>query len=132
MSSMDQIADFLVRIKNASRAGHRFVDAVWSVLNQNIAEVLKTSRFVEHYIVKHEDGKGTIRVFLAYTKEREPIIRGIEKKSNPGRRIYVGHDEIPNVFNGLGVAVVSTSQGVLAGHEAKKRKIGGELLCCVW
>jgi len=132
MSVMDQIADLLIRIKNASRAGHRYVDVIWSVLNQNIVEVLKEAHFVEHYLVKHEDNKGTLRIFLSYTKEREPLIRGIKKVSNPGRRIYVGYREIPNVFNGLGVAVVSTSQGVLAGREAKKRKLGGELLCCVW
>ena len=132
MSVMDQIADLLIRIKNASRAGHRYVDVTWSVLNQNIVEVLKGAYFVEHYLVKQENGKGTLRVFLSYTKERESVIRGIKKVSNPGRRIYVGYKEIPNVFNGLGVAVVSTSQGVLAGREAKKRKLGGELLCCVW
>jgi len=129
---MDQIADLLIRIKNASRARHRYVDVNWSVLNQNIVEVMKEAHFVEHFLVKQENGKGTLRVFLSYTRERAPIIRGIKKVSNPGRRMYVGYREIPNVFNGLGISIVSTSQGVLAGQEAKKRKVGGELLCCVW
>jgi len=132
MSAMDQIADLLIRIKNASRARHRYVDVNWSVLNQNIVEVMKEAHFVEHFLVKQENGKGTLRVFLSYTKDRSPIIRGIRKVSNPGRRMYVGYREIPNVFNGLGISIVSTSQGVLAGQEAKKRKVGGELLCCVW
>ena len=132
MSVMDQIADLLVRIKNASKAGHRFVDVSWSVLNQNIVEVMKASHFVEHYLVKHENKKGVLRVFLSYIEDRVPLIRGIEKVSNPGRRRYVGYGEIPNVFNGLGIAIVSTSQGVMSGREAKKRKIGGELLCKIW
>ncbi len=132
MAVMDQTADLLIRIKNASSARHRYVDVNWSVLNQNIVEVMKEAHFVEHYLVKQEGGRGTIRIFLSYTKEREPIIRGIKKISNPGRRQYVGYRDIPRVFNGLGIAIVSTSHGVLMGHEAKKRKVGGELLCSVW
>ncbi len=132
MSVSDQIADLLVRIKNASKAKHRYVDVTWSVLNQNIVEVLKDKHFVEHYLVKQENGKGTLRVFLSYTLDREPVIRGMKKVSNPGRRLYVGYREIPHVFNGLGISILSTSQGVLVGQEAKKRKVGGELLCCVW
>ena len=128
----DQLADFLTRIRNATRAGHRFVDVRWNVMNQNVANVLKEQRFVEHFLVKHEDGKGTLRIFLKYSNDKCSLIRGIRKISNPGRRRYVGRDEIPNVFNGLGISIVSTSQGVLVGHEARKRGVGGELLCYVW
>ena len=128
----DQLADFLTRIRNATRAGHRYVDVNWSVMNQNIASVLKEQKFIEHYLVKHEGGIGTLRVFLSYVDGKTSLIRGIRKVSNPGRRRYVKCSEIPSVFNGLGISIVSTSQGVLVGHEAKKRRVGGELLCYVW
>lgn len=132
MSANDQLADFLTRIRNATRAGHRYVDVRFSKLNQNIAQVLKDQRFIEHFLVKHEEGIGTIRIFLRYVDGRESLIRDLRKISNPGRRKYVGHEEIPRVFNGLGISIISTSQGVFAGEEARKRKIGGELLCYVW
>lgn len=128
----DPLADFLTRIRNATTAGHRFVDVRWSVMNQNMATVLKEQKFVEHFLVKHEDGKGTLRIFLKYIDGKQSLIRGIRKISNPGRRRYVGREEIPRVFNGLGISIVSTSQGVLVGHEARKRGVGGELLCYVW
>src|ERR1051325_8238313 len=100
----DQLADFLTRIRNATRAGHRFVDVRWSVMNQNMATVLKEQKFVEHFLVKHEDGKGTLRIFLKYIDGKQSLIRGIRKISNPGRRRYVGREEIPRVFNGLGIS----------------------------
>lgn len=132
MSVNDQLADFLTRIRNATRAGHRYVDVHFSVMNQNMAQVLCEQKFVEHFLVKHEDGIGTIRIFLRYIDGKDSLIRGIRKISNPGRRKYVGYTEIPRVFNGLGISILSTSQGVLVGHEARKRKVGGELLCYVW
>jgi len=132
MCISDQLADFLTRIRNATTAGHRYVDVKYSGINENIAKVMNDSKFIEHYLVKHEAGIGTIRLFLRYTPSRESLIRGIRKISNPGRRRYVGYQEIPRVFNGLGISILSTSQGVLAGHEARKRKVGGELLCYVW
>lgn len=128
----DNIADFLTRLRNASSARHRFVDIRWSMLNQNIAQVLKDQKFIEHFLVKQEDGKGTLRVFLRYKDGRHPLIRGIRKISNPGKRKYVGFREIPQVFNGLGISIVSTSQGIFEGVEARKRKVGGELLCYIW
>jgi small subunit ribosomal protein S8 len=132
MCTSDQLADFLTRIRNATAAGHRYVDVKYSGLNENIAKVMNDSKFIEHFLVKHEAGIGTIRLFLRYNTARESLIRGIRKISNPGRRRYVGYQEIPRVFNGLGISILSTSQGVLAGHEARKRKVGGELLCYVW
>src|SRR5882762_3482865 len=127
MSLSDPIADLLTRIRNASTAHHRYVDVSWSVLNQNIAQILKEEQFVDHFLVKEEDGKSTMRIFLRYGTNREPIIRGLRRISNPGCRKYVGHSKIPRVFNGLGISIVSTSKGVLAGKDARSRKVGGEL-----
>jgi len=132
MSVTDSLADFLTRIRNASRAGHRYVDAHFSNLNQNIAAVLKEQGFIEHYIVKHEGGIGTLRLFLRYAEGMKPLIQGLKKISNPGRRRYVRSEEIPSVRNGLGISIISTSRGVLVGHEARKQKVGGELICYVW
>ena len=132
MSVNDPLADFLTRIRNATRAGHRFVDVQWNNLNQSVAELLQEYNFIEHFLVKEENKISTMRIFLRYIEGRRPLIRGLRKISNPGRRRYVGYEEIPSVFNGLGISVVSTSQGVLAGQEARKRKVGGELLCYVW
>jgi small subunit ribosomal protein S8 len=132
MCANDPLADFLTRIRNASRAGHRYVDVDFSALNQNVAQVLQDQKFIEHFITKEEAGKGTMRLFLRYTPSRRPLISGIERRSTPGRRRYIGVDHIPRVRSGLGLAILSTSQGVISGHEALKRKIGGELLCYVW
>jgi small subunit ribosomal protein S8 len=132
MSFNDPISDLLTRIRNASKAHHRYVDIQWSVLIQNIAQVLKNESFIEHFLVKNEDGKAQMRIFLRYTPNRLPLIRGLKRVSNPGRRRYVGYSKIPRVFNGLGITILSTSKGVLVGSEARNRKVGGELLCCVW
>lgn len=132
MSTHDPIADLLTRIRNGSKAQHRYVDIQWSNLIQNIVQVLKDEKFVDHFLVKEENGKSTMRIFLRYTETREPLIRGLKKISNPGRRKYVGYEEIPSVFNGMGISLLSTSKGVLVGAEARKRKVGGELLCYVW
>jgi small subunit ribosomal protein S8 len=132
MSVNDPLADFLTRIRNATRAGHRFVDVQWTNLNQSIAQLLQDYKFIEHFLVKEEHGIHRMRIFLRYVEGRRSLIRGLRKISNPGRRKYVGYAEIPSVFNGLGISVVSTPQGVLAGPEARKRKVGGELLCYVW
>ncbi len=132
MSMHDPIADLLTRIRNASMAHHRFVDVPWSVLNQNIVQVLRDENFVEHFLVKQEDGKSTMRVFLRYTEARKPVIQGLKRISSPGCRRYVGHAKIPRVFNGLGISIISTSKGVLSGTNARRDKVGGELLCYVW
>ncbi len=128
----DPLADFLTRIRNSCQARHRWVDVPFSVLNENVAKLLKDQNFIDHFLTKREKGKGTIRMFLRYNVDRTPLIRGIRKISNPGRRRYVCWRKIPTVFNGMGIAIVSTSQGVLVGREAVERKVGGELLCYVW
>lgn len=133
MAVNDPIADFLTRIRNACKAQHRYVDISWSNMNQSIAEILKERGFIENFLVKLESSaRGTIRIFLKYATGREPVIQGLKRISKPGLRRYVKSDEIPTFFGGLGVSIVSTSQGVIPCHEAKKRKIGGELLCQIW
>ena len=112
-------------------AKHRYVDVPWSRMKQGLASILKAEGLIEHYIVKDTDSKGVMRVFLKYTG-RQPVIKGLRRLSRPGKRKYVAVDDIPCFYGGLGVAIVSTSQGLLAGNEAKKRGIGGELLCTVW
>lgn len=133
MAVNDPIADFLTRIRNAIKAQHRYVDIDWSKMNQNLAEILKALGFIENFLVKQEtSSRGTIRLVLKYCTGRMPVIQGLKRISKPGLRRYVKHDEIPTFFGGLGVPIVSTSEGVLPGYEARKRKIGGELLCLVW
>lgn len=132
MSFNDPVSDLLTRIRNASMARHRYVDVQWSVLTQSIAQILKNESFIDHFLVKNEEGKSHMRIFLRYTTDRAPLIRGLTRESKPGRRRYVGYNDIPKVFNGLGISIVSTSKGVLLGSEARSRKVGGELLCHVW
>ncbi len=128
----DPIADFLTRLRNGSMAGHRHVDVLWSKLIQNIAEVMKETGFIEQYLVREVDGKHEMRVFLKYNAMRKPVIRGLKRISVPGRRRYAGASHVPSVFNGLGISVISTSQGVISGIEARRRHVGGEVLCYVW
>ncbi len=133
MAVSDPIADFLTRIRNATRAQHRYVDMDWSKMKQNMADILKSQGFIESYLVKMDSKqRGTVRVFLKYTPMRKPVIQGIKRVSRPGLRQYVSHTDIPRFHGGMGVSIVSTSQGIMAGLDASKRKIGGELLCMVW
>lgn len=133
MAVSDPIADFLTRIRNACKAQHRYVDIDWSRMKQSLAEILKAQGMIENYLVKQDSAsRGTIRLFLKYASGRAPVIQGVKRVSKPGLRRYVKHDDIPTFYGGLGVSIVSTSQGLLPGGEARKRKIGGELLCIVW
>ena len=129
----DPIADFLTRIRNATKAQHRYVDVDWSRIKQNIAGILKAEGFIDDYLVKVDEGhRGTIRLFLKYSEGRRPVIQGIKRASKPGLRRYVASQDIPRFYGGFGLSIVSTSQGVMAGMEAIKKNIGGELLCLVW
>jgi small subunit ribosomal protein S8 len=133
MAVNDPVADFLTRIRNALNAQHRYVDSNWSKMKQSIAEILKNQGFIENYLIKKESSqRGTIRIFLKYSEGRRGVIKGLKRISKPGLRKYVAHDNIPCFYGGLGIAIVSTSQGVLDGGEAINRKVGGELLCLVW
>jgi small subunit ribosomal protein S8 len=133
MAISDPIADFLTRIRNALKAEHRYVDVPWSKIKQNIAEILKNRGFIESYLVKQDSKqRGTMRLFLKYGTGRCPVIQGLKRVSKPGLRQYVKQTDIPQFYGGMGLSIVSTSQGVLAGNEAMKRNIGGEILCLVW
>lgn len=128
----DPIADLLTRLRNASMAHLRYVDVRWSKLKQNVVQVLKEHHYVGGFLVKEADGITTMRIYLRYNQARLPIIRGVERVSTPGRRRYVGTQNIPRVFNGMGISILTTPQGVITGDEARKRGVGGEVLCKVW
>jgi small subunit ribosomal protein S8 len=129
----DPIADMLARIRNASRARHDRTVMPASRLKMRIAELLKSEGFIAD-VREAEDGRGhkAIEIVLKYDRDKRGAIDGIRRVSKPGRRVYVTHDRIPNVFSGLGIAILSTSSGVMSDGEARRRKIGGELLCEVW
>jgi len=132
MSMTDPIADFLTRIRNASRAKHTRVDIPASRIKGEIAKILREQGYVRD--VKFvEDGKqGLLRIYLKYNDDSGPVIEGLQRVSRPGRRIYSKKGEIPRVLGGYGLVVLSTSQGILSGHEARQRGVGGEVLCQVW
>ncbi len=128
----DPIADLLTRIRNASRAEHEKVDIPASRLKVRVVEILKDEGFVKNYRVLEDTKQSTLRVYLKYNPGNEKIISGLVRVSTPGRRIYVTHDKIPTVLGGMGVTIVSTSRGVLTDREARKQKVGGEVLAYVW
>lgn len=128
----DFIADFLTVIRNAAHAQKEKVTVPSSNLCVKIAEILKEEGFVENVKVFKEGKKSFIRVHLKYLHGRKPAIQGLRRMSRPGLRRYVPHDNIPRIQGGLGVAIVSTSHGVMSDQNARKNKVGGELLCTVW
>lgn len=128
----DPIADMLTRVRNASRAEHEKVDIPASRLKVRIAELLKDEGFIKNYRLMDDSKQGTLRVYLKYGAGNEKMISGLVRVSTPGRRIYVTHDRIPSILGGMGVALISTSRGVLSGHDARKQKVGGEVLAYVW
>lgn len=130
MSFNDPIAELLTKIRNAKQAKHRFVDLIFSKNKVKILDLLKHHGFIESFLVNEEQFK--MRVFLRYTKERLSVISDLRRVSTPGVRRYVGYREIPRVFHGMGVCILSTPKGILDGETARNLKIGGELLCMVW
>ncbi len=132
MSMTDPIGDMLTRIRNASAARHEKVVLPASSLKLRIAEVLRDEGYIKDF-VRHDDGaQGAITVVLKYSADREPAISEIKRVSKPGLRRYVPTDSIPRVLNGMGIAILSTSKGVMVDREARKQKVGGELICTVW
>lgn len=134
MSMTDPVADMLTRIRNGMSVDKRFVDIPSSNLKKRIAFVLKQENYIEDFMfVKNKDNvKLLIRIFLKYDNRGKAVITGIERVSKPGRRIYVGGDQIPRVLDGLGIAILSTSKGVISNKAAKRMHIGGEVLCNIW
>jgi small subunit ribosomal protein S8 len=129
----DPIADMLTRIRNANLALHDTVDMPGSRLKADIAGLLEAEGYIQGFDVREEEGgKVRLLISLKYTRDRRRVISGIRRISKPGRRVYADKDSIPRVLGGMGVAVVSTSQGLLSGVEARRRGIGGEVLCTVW
>jgi len=127
----DPIADMLTRIRNAGTAGHRWADMPVSKLKVEVANLLKQNHFVFDYKVLDDGRHGVLRVYLKY-HQGAPVIRHLERVSRPGRRHYVATDEIPTVRNGLGMAILSTSQGLMSDRGAKSQGVGGELIALVW
>jgi small subunit ribosomal protein S8 len=128
----DPIADLLTRIRNASRAEHEKCDIPSSKLKVRIAELLKDEGFIKNFRVLEDKKQNMLRVYLKYGSGNEKMISGLVRVSTPGRRVYVTHDKIPSILAGMGVALVSTSRGVVTDREARKQKVGGEVLAYVW
>ncbi len=128
----DPIADYLTRIRNALQAEHDEVEIPASKLRREISRILKEQGYIRDFSVESGRVGEVIRVKLRYTEDRSPVISGLERVSRPGRRRYVAKGEIPRVFGGMGTAIVSTSSGVMTGHEARKKGVGGEVVAYVW
>ena len=131
MSLSDPVADMLTRIRNAQQAEHDITEMPSSKLKIGIAEVLKNEGYIRSYSIEG-DVKKVLKVYLKYTLEGVPAIRGLRRESKPGLRIYKSSDDLPKVLGGLGVAVLSTSAGVMTSKQARDKKTGGEYLCSVW
>ena len=129
----DPIADYLTRIRNANSAGHRVVEIPASKLKKEITKILFDQGFILSYKFDDSTVQGTIKIALKYDKvTKEPVIRHMERASRPGLRKYAGADNLPRVLNGLGIAIISTSQGVMTGKKARELNIGGEVICYVY
>lgn len=133
MTMTDPIADMLTRVRNASSAMHEEVNIPASKLKENIARILQEEGYVDGVDVVSEDGRHpVIRIKLRYSEDRERAIAGIRRISKPGRRVYRGATELPRVLGGMGVAIISTSQGIMTDKRARQAKVGGEVLAYVW
>lgn len=128
----DPIADMLTRIRNAQKARHEKVEMPSSRMKKEIARILKDEGFIKNYKAITDKHKEVLAVFLKYDSDSGPVIKGLKRSSKPGRRLYVNKDDIPSVRGGLGVAIISTSKGLMTDREARKEQVGGEWLCSVW
>lgn len=128
----DPIADMLTRIRNGNDARHETVDIPASNMKKQIAQILLDEGYIEGYDVIEDNKQGIIRIKFKYAENNQRIISGIKKISKPGLRVYVNNNEIPKVLGGLGVAILSTSKGVMTDKEARKERVGGEVICYVW
>jgi small subunit ribosomal protein S8 len=128
----DPIADMLTRIRNANMAEKKVVGMPHSKMKSEVARILKAEGFIKDYTMENDNGKPVLNVFVKYTIEREPVIQGLRRISKPSCRKYVNAEEVPRVLGGIGMAILSTSSGVMTDDEAREKKIGGEVLCYVW
>ncbi len=132
MSMSDPLADMLTRIRNAVMVKFESVEIPHSKLKAGVAEILKREGYIEDYHIVEDDRQGILKIDLKYDQNQRGIITGLRRISKPGCRVYVKHDKIPKVMSGLGIAIISTSNGVLGDQEARAKHIGGEFLCEVW
>jgi small subunit ribosomal protein S8 len=128
----DPIADMLTRIRNANMALHDAVEMPGSKMKAEVARVLKDEGYITDWELRDADVGTELVVRLKYDRDRRRVISGLQRVSKPGRRVYVDRGSIPRILGGMGISVISTSQGVITGHEARRRGIGGEVLCSVW
>jgi small subunit ribosomal protein S8 len=128
----DPISDMLTRIRNALRARHTKVDVPASRLKGDIARILKQEGYILNYKLAEEGSRKTIKIYLKYAQNEQPVISHLERISKPGRRVYVGAREVPRVLGGLGVNILTTPRGVMTGRDARAQGVGGEVLCQIW
>lgn len=129
---MDTIANMLVSLKNANEKFKESVDIPASKMKVEMARVLKEEGFISSYKLLTEQHKGTLKINLKYSSQKERALQGMKRVSRPSLRVFKQHDDIPHVQNGMGIAILSTSQGLMSGHKAREKKVGGEVLCYVW
>ena len=132
MTMTDPIADMLTRVRNANMARHEKLEVPASNMKKEIARILKDEGFVRDVEFVDDSKQGIIRIFLKYGPENEPVISGLKRISKPGLRVYAKRDEVPRVLGGLGIAIISTSQGVVTDKQARQTQVGGEVLAYVW
>ncbi|OHB31228.1 MAG: 30S ribosomal protein S8 [Desulfuromonadaceae bacterium GWC2_58_13] len=132
MAMTDPIADMLTRIRNAGLAKHPKLDVPSSTIKEALASVLKDLGYIKNFKSISDDKQGVLKIYLKFDNDNQHVIHEIKRVSTPGRRVYVGKDEIPMIKNGLGCAILSTSQGLMDDAAARKAQVGGELLCTVW
>ena len=128
----DTIADMLTRIRNANQMRYEEVKVPASNIKKEIARILKEEGFIKDYKIENNDAQGTIVLTLKYTDKKERVITGLKRISKPGLRVYANKDEVPKVLNGLGIAIISTSKGIMTDKQARKENIGGEVLAYIW
>ncbi len=128
----DPIADMLTRVRNANMAEKKIVSLPHSKIKSEVARLLKQEGFISDFSVEDDNGKSILNLFLKYTLEREPVIQGLRRISKPSCRRYTNAEEIPRVLGGIGIAILSTSSGLMTDSEAREKNIGGEILCYIW
>lgn len=128
----DPISDMLTRIRNANMAEHTQVQIPHSKLKSELARLLKEEGYIKDFTTENIEGKATLVLFLKYMEDQKPVIQGLRRVSRPSRRHYVGADDVPRVLGGIGTAILSTSSGILTDTEARKSRVGGEVLCYIW
>jgi len=128
----DPIGDLLTRVRNAVKARQRKVDVPSSQLKVSIVDIWQRTGFIRTYKLYRQDQKGVLRIYLKYVGKNRSIIQGMARVSKPSRRVYASHDKLPKILGGIGVAIVSTSRGILTDQMARENRVGGEVLCTIW